>query len=414
MTSKRSWALPGALAAVLLAAGMQGHAQPAGNAEHPIKRGFEAAWARQPEQRAAALRREAADASIRASRRWTPEAPGLELSARTDRVLRNEGGREYEATLAIPLWLPGERTRAASAAQAESMALLARVESARWKLAEQVRVAYWEQLRAALERDLAQQRLDSAGQLAADVSRRLRAGDLARADSHQAEGAVAAAEAAVAEARAAASKAFRRWQALTGLAPQQGEQASAEPVVEASAKPSPHPALDELAARAEVARRQRELAGVQTRTHPEVTVGAARERGAFGERYAQGVIVGLRIPLGTSSASAARVATTAAEQLEAETALAIEQQRVEAEIAAARDEVLALQASAEAADRRARLAGESRGFFEKSFRLGETDLPSRLRVELEAYEAQRLAARARIELCAAISRLRQALGLLPE
>jgi cobalt-zinc-cadmium efflux system outer membrane protein len=46
--------------------------------------------------------------------------------------------------------------------------------------------------------------------------------------------------------------------------------------------------------------------------------------------------------------------------------------------------------------------------------MGETDLPTRLRVELEASDAERQAARARIELAAAVSALRQALGLLPE
>ncbi len=68
----------------------------------------------------------------------------------------------------------------------------------------------------------------------------------------------------------------------------------------------------------------------------------------------------------------------------------------------------------EAASLRARLASETRGFFERSFRLGETDLPTRLRVELEAAESQRQAQRAQIDYAASISALRQALGLIPE
>lgn len=219
--------MPSALVAALLAAGMPGHAQQGAALEHPIKRGFEAAWARQPEQQAAALRREAADASLEAAQRWTPDAPALELTGRTDRILRNEGGREYEATVAVPLWLPGERSRAQSAAQAEAGALNARLEATRWKLAEQVREAYWEQARAALEWQLARQRLSNASQLAADVARRLQAGDLARADHHQAEGVVAGAEAAVAEAEAAARRASRRWQTLTGLPPLHDEEIAA-------------------------------------------------------------------------------------------------------------------------------------------------------------------------------------------
>ncbi|MBP9232709.1 MAG: transporter, partial [Phenylobacterium sp.] len=74
----------------------------------------------------------------------------------------------------------------------------------------------------------------------------------------------------------------------------------------------------------------------------------------------------------------------------------------------------AARARLDATEQRARLANESRGFFEKSFRLGETDLPTRLRIEAEAAEAEREAARARVELAASVSALRQALGLLPE
>ena len=68
----------------------------------------------------------------------------------------------------------------------------------------------------------------------------------------------------------------------------------------------------------------------------------------------------------------------------------------------------------EASSERARLALESRSFFDKSFRLGQTDLPTRLRVEQEANTALREQARARINLHHATALLRQALGLMPE
>ena len=97
-----------------------------------------------------------------------------------------------------------------------------------------------------------------------------------------------------------------------------------------------------------------------------------------------------------------------------EAQLAVEQERIAAEIDAARQREEAARAWLAAAEQRAQLANESRGFFEKSFRLGETDLPTRLRIEGEASEAEREAARARVELAASVSALRQALGLLPE
>jgi cobalt-zinc-cadmium efflux system outer membrane protein len=68
---------------------------------------------------------------------------------------------------------------------------------------------------------------------------------------------------------------------------------------------------------------------------------------------------------------------------------------------------------AEAAERRAALARETRGFYDRAFRLGQADLPTRLRIELDAAEAERQAAQARIALAQALSSVRQALGLMP-
>jgi cobalt-zinc-cadmium efflux system outer membrane protein len=387
-------------------------AVPAAVAQTPssIRQGFDAAWARHPEQRAAPLRREAAAAGVAASERWTPEPPSLEASARTDRLTRNDGVREFDAAIAVPLWLPGERSRAQAAASSEVSAVDARLLAAQWRLAAEVREIYWAHQRSRLEHELAQQRLLSAQQVAADVARRVEAGDLARADGHQAASAVAAAQSASAAAAVVVTQTTQAWMALTGQPPAgtAGEQRPAADLA------MPHPALNELSARDEVARRQRDLAAVQTRGTPELTIGAVRERGGLGERYGQSVVVGVRIPLGTSSTSRVRQAAAAAELVEVESQLQLQTQRVRSQIDAARASIVSLEDARTAAERRATLSREVRVFFEKSFRLGETDLPTRLRIELETFEAERQAARSRLEVDAAISQLRQALGLLPE
>ena len=123
---------------------------------------------------------------------------------------------------------------------------------------------------------------------------------------------------------------------------------------------------------------------------------------------------GLRFPFGSDSRSRARTAAAAAEEIEAETQLALERDRIVAAIAGARARLESARLQAAAAERRATLTRETRGFFEKSFALGESDLPTRLRVELELFEAERHLARVRIEEATAISQLRQSLGLVPE
>ncbi|MFZ2650849.1 MAG: TolC family protein, partial [Burkholderiaceae bacterium] len=163
-----------------------------------LKQAVDAAWQRQPEARSADARRQAADAQHAIAKSWTAEPLALELSARTDQLSGNHGGREYVAGVAAPLWLPGERGRAQALAQAEIGLVDTKLAAARWRLAGTVREAWWAAQRAALETVLVQARLVNAEQLAADVVRRVRAGDLSRADQLQAEGAVAAAQSALA------------------------------------------------------------------------------------------------------------------------------------------------------------------------------------------------------------------------
>src|SRR5262249_11259519 len=159
-----------------------------------------------------------------------------------------------------------------------------------------------------------ERRLANARQLAEDVARRLRAGDLARADSHQAEGALAAAQAALAEATVTRMQAARAWTVVTGAQefPADLSTIAAEPQPGETQATDTHPSFRELAAKAEVARKQQALASVQVRSNPEVLVGGVRERDVLGERYEQSIVVGIRIPLGKSHASDAKFASASA------------------------------------------------------------------------------------------------------
>ena len=400
------------LASLAAGASAQAGAEPAA---HNLKTLFDAAWARQPEAQALQARREAIQAQRRAASSWTPEPPALEASHKTDRLTRNDGARELEVGVAVPIWLPGERRGAGALADAEAAAVESKVEAARLRLAATVREAWWNWQRSGIEVDIARAQLDSARRIASDVARRAKAGELARADQHQADGAVAAAEATLAQAQAAATAALQQLKALGG-APTVTAPAA---IADAEPEPAPgdgqaHPALTELQDRAAVAERSAALASTQSRANPELTLATTRNRGASGERYGQTVTLAVRIPFGGGPRHDAKVASARAEAAEAQAQLALDRARLQSEREGAVARVEAARAQLAAAERRAALARETRGFFEKSFRLGETDLPTRLRIEAEATDAERQSARGRIELAAAISAWRQTLGLLPQ
>ncbi len=411
-----SAALP-SLCGLLLALGTTG-AWAQAPAVTTLKQAFDAAWLRQPEAASAELHRQAAQGRKAAAQSWTVEPPSLEISTKTDRLNRNEGSRELEVGVAVPLWLPGERGRSLALAEAEAGAVDSRTSATQWRLAGTLRDAWWGLHRARVEVGLARARQEGAAQLARDVARRVAAGELAKADQHQADGALAAAQAELAARQASQTQAEQALRALTAEAPApallDAPEAAAIGLPEETEPTPAHPALRELSDRALMAERARDLAGVQQRANPELTLATTRDRGAFGERYGQTVTLGLRFPLGASGVNQAKRATAGAELVEAQTLLTLERQRLSGELIGARARLLAAQAATEAASRRAGLARETRGFVEKSFRAGETDLPSRLRVELEAFEAERQATLARLNVNQAISALNQALGLLPQ
>lgn len=379
-----------------------------------LKALFDRAWERQPEAQSAALRRESAQAARSGAASWTAEPAALELSTKSDRPGSNQGSREVELGVALPLWLPGERARKAALGDAEIKAVESRRLAAQLQLAASVREAWWALQRAQAELGLAQDRLQSAQQLAADVARRFKAGDMARADQTQADGAVAQAEAAVAEAlgaRDVAQAALAAWGGQEVLPDAAEPEAEALP---AAGLPADHPAVADWQDQAEVARRAADLAAVQTRANPELTVAATRGREQSGERYLQSFTVGVRVPLGGGDRARAKEAAARADALDAEVRARVEQDRLAADVAAATARVKVTQAQREAMARHAALARDTRGFIDKAFRLGEADWPTRLRVELEAVQAERQLARARIDAAAAVSTLRQALGLLPQ
>lgn len=382
-----------------------------------LRQAFDAAWSRQPEVMALQARRDATRAKQTAAKAWTPEPAALEVSNRTDRAGSNQGARELEVGIAVPLWLPGERGRSAALADAEGAALESRAHAAQLRVAAAVRDAWWQWQRARIEVATARAQLDSTRLIAADVARRMKAGDLARADQHQADGAVAGGEAAVAQAEAALAAARQHLRALAGAVPALSgtDDTPAEPDPGAAAiEIEAHAALQELKDRAAVAQRSVELNATQSRANPELTLATTRDRGARGDASQHTITLGIRIPFGAGPRFDARSANARAEAMEIQAQLALERERLAAEREAVRVRVEASRTQLMATEKRALLARESRGFFDKSFRLGETDLPTRLRIEAEAAEAERQAARTRIELAAAISAWRQALGLLPQ
>lgn len=380
-------------------------------AAQTMQHAFAAAWERHPAARALGARQDEFAARRDAADSFLSAAPSATLSNRNDRLQRDTGQREWEAGIALPLWLPGYQARTLALIEREQSAYAALVEQARWKLAGEVREAWWQAMLAANEREVARSRAESARQLAGDVERRIRAGDLPRMDGNQARSAEAAAEAALAEADGRAHRAARGFLALTGLAalpPADGMSERRQQEAQGE-----HPQLAPLERAVAAARARLDIATKNVRDLPELTLGVRRERPLADAGWEGSTIVGVRIPLSTDTRNRPKIAAANAELIEAEALLPYEQSRVEAERETAVRELARAEEAFARAETRRTLTAEMRREYARAFALGNIDLPQRLRVEADAFDAELAAARARIEAARAVSRYNQAIGVLP-
>jgi len=379
---------------------------------HPTLRdALEAAWALSPAARSADSGRAEVQARERAAASWINGAPSATVAQRSDRLSANRGLREYEAELELPLWSPGVRgaTQRDLTAQRQSFEL--QQLTLRLKLAAEVRELAASLAIARIERELAERKLTEARTLAQDVERRVKVGDTARVDSLQAQSQVAQAASGAEQADAGLKRLKNQWQSLTGLveAPPLNEAPSPS---SALANPD-HPVVQTAQAQVQAAQARLALTEADRRDPVALGVGVTRERATFGAAGETSLRLALKIPFGGDQRNAARIAAARAE-------LEVAQAEADAAIRQTRHEVASAGAELDAARRteitmleRARLGQEIQALIVKAFRLGESDLPTRLRADSEKFEADLSLARARIGTQRAISKLNQALGWLP-
>ncbi len=182
-----------------------------------LRAAVEAAWMRQPLAQARLARAEEFAARRDAAQVLFPEPPSLVIGSSDERLDRDRGAREMRAGIAFPLWLPGEQARQTAIVGAERNQYAATLTAAKLRVAGEVRDAYWQVRLAESELALARRKVEEAVVLAADVERRVKAGDLARVDLNQAQAAERLARAALAEAGIKTFRARQGFNVLTGL-----------------------------------------------------------------------------------------------------------------------------------------------------------------------------------------------------
>lgn len=406
-------------------AGGPGWAQPAASPQIPrpavpeptaggvgLRAAFDAAWQRTVAARESDGQRRRAEADRAAVGRFWAAPPSLALSHRNDRLQDNAGKRETEIGVAVPLWLPGQRAARAGTADAAAAQALAAEQVARLRLAGELREAAWQIAISQAELAQADTEARSLKQLADDVERRVRAGDLARADALAAQAELLAAAALQSDLRQRLQAARARWTLLSGLtaAPDLQDAAANDGAPAAAAS---HPELQLARESTALARQRVELMRRSRRDAPELSLGLRHDVGGRAEAAQGSLVVGMRLPFGTDDRNRPLEAAALSELDVAQTHEQRLREQLDSDIAAARDALGAAEAQLESETARTRLLRERAALIDKSFRAGETPLPDLLRALAAAAQADGAAVRQTTALGLVRARLQQTLGLLP-
>jgi cobalt-zinc-cadmium efflux system outer membrane protein len=369
------------------------------------------AWQLHPQAAGLDARDAEARAALDLANGLTPQPAAATVGHLNDRLNRNMGRREWELELAVPLWLRGQQGARQDEAQSRIQLAAAQRAAVKLALAGSLREAWWTLASARAALALAIRKLDTARALQADVLKRYRVGELSRIDANLAQNEVLAAEAQWADASSAVLLAEQAYATLTGQSPPASlpEEAPAT----AAATSDQHPQLLASTATARSAQARIRLTSTTNRAAPEFAVRVLRERTDQTERYGNQVGVRLTVPFAVGAQIQHDTSAALAESLETEAELQRTQTRLEQDQARARQQLNTSERQLILSQQRVALASDNLALIEKAFSLGESDLATLLRLRSAAFDAIGSLERQRISRAAAVSRLNQALGVLP-
>ena len=345
----------------------------------------DAAWQKAISASEVAGMRLKADAEKSIATNYWAAPPTLAFSQRSDRWNKSTGLRENELGIAWPVLLPGRRDAAVGAADAELRAVDAAEAAYRHRMAGEVREAAWSITERMAGVALAEQQLGYMKRLAADVSRRVAAGDLARADALSAEAESLSAEVALLDAKQQLGTTIARWRLLTGL--DQTPDPS-EPPSDLTLSLDNHPEAI-FAAAAEARSQNRVLATKLARLDaPELSLQIRDDFSGSGLPAQRSIGIGIRIPLGRSASGSAQFAAALSDRNTAGAQLQLVRERLQLEAAVASAALISAEAQSSAERGRAKLLIERANLIEKSFNAGESSLQDLLRASAAAASAR--------------------------
>lgn len=365
---------------------------------------------RSPDQVRLEAMNESSRALFRRARNLLGSQPTLNVSGRSDQWQSDEGVREYQLGVDLPMWRIGERSAGRDLAEKSAEWVSAEWNNIRLQMAGTVREMIWDYALAENSVESASSALEMAQKTESDMERRVKLGELSRSDLLLAQQQTLLREEELSAAKAELYHALTRYEVIAGSRRMPGkwreQKASIEDITDT------HPALYTLVK--DVERARSEVLVLSKERGEPVTVGVTgyRAHAGAGEDYNDSLQLNVGIPFGPKSYRDVKLAELQQKVADAQARLVTKRRQLTANLHEAEHAIHRLEEALSIAEKSRRLSEEQLRMAHTAFKVGESNLFALLLVQNKSVQARRQYRESRIKLQRAIARYNQAVGVI--
>ncbi len=364
-----------------------------------------------PEQLLNSAREQEANALQQRGNSWLAGAPVIAMRYKDDLPGDDNGYREIEGELELPLWNWGQRSAGQAVAEQAQNATQQLSSAIKLDVTGLVRNALWNMELESIRYDQAKSILDVSDKLFSKIKRRVELGDLPRSDLLLAQSDQLEKRSLLVQAEAEMMHARKNYISLnktTDIPADYEEQLS--PIQEISES---HPKL--IAINAVIQRKQAELNWVKSAGSGQSTffLGGKSERDDKREDDIESMSVGISIPFGGSAHLAPEIAAANLELTEALTQRAYLFRELEKDHHEANHALEVTRVELKIANELNQIAKSHLKMAQLSFSAGEINLMDLLKIQARSFNAIRHAKEHKVMLQKNIALYNQAVGVLP-
>jgi outer membrane protein TolC len=341
---------------------------------------------------------------------WASD-PAVNVNNYNDVLTGSTGLQEWEIGMELPIWLPGQKAARQKSTEQQRSVVNASQPSLKLEIARIVRELLWGISLSKNKVSIAQQEWNIIQNLEKDVNKRVELGDLAQSDMILVQQELLSKEAAWRIARQEYVHAQHRYDMITGLntLPANFE----EIVSEDLSITLDHPALKELHEKVIHSTAQRDQVMIEKRGNPLLFVGTRHERATSSAGFDNAIGLSLSIPLGLSSYTTPKLTAAEVELSENRSQMELLNRELTITIQDASRELATTIEQYEFSRRQNELSQRNLALSRKSFSLGESSLFELIRIQSQAFSAERNMHQKHLEVGLQTARLNQAKGIIP-